>query len=184
MDLTLPIILIGPMASGKSTIAFELAKLTGVPNVPMDRTRWYYYFRDGYRMETADAFETFAEKMLYWKPFEVSAVIQILRDFPKSIIDFGAGHSHYPDDTQFEIVERALRPLPNVFLILPSDDKEESIQICNQRMKDRDGELAKPVEVNRWFIEHPSNYRLSKHVIFNKSESAQKTSERILKLLK
>lgn len=174
----------GPMASGKSTVAGEIAKLIQVPRVPMDRLRWYYYFSEGYSLEQDEACGSFTERMHYWKPFELSAVKRILAEFPNSVIDFGAGHSYYPDAAQFEIAKKLLSALPNVFLILPSEDKEESIRICNERLKVRDGGDAKPDEVNRWFIEHPSNSLLSKHVIYNKDESPAKTARRIVDLLK
>jgi acetolactate synthase-1/2/3 large subunit len=60
-----PIILIGPMAAGKSTVAKELARLTGVRNVPMDRVRWYYYFKDGFTLEEELSKPSFKEVMEY-----------------------------------------------------------------------------------------------------------------------
>jgi hypothetical protein len=182
MKYNLPIVLIGPMAAGKSTVATEIAKLIDVPNVPMDRVRWYYYFSEGYSLERATSM-AFSDRVVYWKPFEVSAVRRILSDFPNSIIDFGAGHSHFADEKQFSTVQDILAPVRNVFLLLPSADKEESIRVCRERLKSRGEDVDKFDDTNRSFIEHPSNYLLSKHIIYNSGEDPEITARKIIELL-
>jgi len=185
MVYQLPIVFIGPMATGKSTVAREVARLTGVPQVPMDRVRWYYYFKDGFSLEREAACESFAEKIAYWKPFEVSAVRRILAEFPDSVIDFGAGHSYFTDEAQFAEAQACLAPLRNVFLLLPSADKEESLAICNERLRARVGRVlqATEIEANRDFIFHASNARLSKHILYTQDEAPCATAERVFSLL-
>ena len=56
-----------------------------------------------------------------------------MEEFKNSIIDFGAGHSFFPNETHFEEVSEALKPFPNVILLLPCKNKEESLRICNER---------------------------------------------------
>jgi shikimate kinase len=183
--LTKPIILIGPIAAGKSTVANLLAKNIGIPNIPMDRVRWYFYFKDGFSQEVESEFATFTEKMAYWKPFEVKAVQRIISEFPNSIIDFGAGHSCYEDPTQLSAVELVLKPLPNIFLLMPSENKKTSLEICNRRLTEADG--APPddavIEANKLFINHESNYRLAKHIIYTESKTVLETAEEIQSLL-
>lgn len=152
----------------------------------MDRIRWYYYFKKGFSLETELSLPNFSEVMAYWKPFEVDAVYRITSEFPNSIIDFGAGHSWYPDPEHFVQVEKALNPFPNIFLLLPSPDKEESIQICNQRLLERRGKPLEETEIkaNRDFVEHESNYRLAKHILYTKNKTPEDTAAEIFKLLK
>ena len=45
------IILIGPMAAGKSTIAKILAEKLNLPQHPMDDVRWDYYEEIGYNKD-------------------------------------------------------------------------------------------------------------------------------------
>jgi shikimate kinase len=178
----LPIVLIGPMATGKTTVGTELARLTGVPRVPMDRVRWYYYFKEGFSLEKESDHGTFAEKERYWKPFEVTAIRCILADFPQSIIDFGAGHSYFPDSDQFAVVEKLLAPLANIFLLLPTMDKQDSLRICNERLRARVGRELEPTEIesNRNFIEQPSNYRLCKQVVYTHGHAPDQVAREIV----
>ncbi len=180
-----PIILIGPMAAGKSTVAKELAKLTGIRNVPMDRVRWYYYFKDGFTLEEELSQPSFKEVMEYWKPFEVKAVQRIISEFSDAIIDFGAGHSYFPDPNQFETVETILSPFPNIFLLLPTPDPARSLEICNERLKLRKNKPLDETEItaNRAFIEHESNRKLAKHILFTDGKSAETSAREILALL-
>ena len=59
MTYATPIVLIGPMASGKSTIARLLEERTGLTNVPIDYIRWYYYFQHGFKLSKQEQFQDF-----------------------------------------------------------------------------------------------------------------------------
>tara|TARA_R110002072_G_scaffold64203_2_gene159281 strand:+ start:128913 stop:129467 length:555 start_codon:yes stop_codon:yes gene_type:complete len=183
--MKLPIILIGPMATGKSTIAAELSNLLDIPRAPMDRIRWYYYFKNGFSLEKQDEIDNFTDVMAYWKPYEVIAVQQIVREFNEYIIDFGAGHSWFTDKEQLRTVSSALNDLPNIFLLLPSEDNEESLRICNERLAERKGtELDKEeIKANFDFINDESNYRLAKHIIYTKDKTVESTADEIHKLI-
>lgn len=173
------------MAAGKSSVASELARLTSLRRVAMDRVRWYYYFQDGFTIEAESECSSFEDRTKYWKPFEAKAVKNVLRDFSDRIIDFGAGHSHFTDPEQFELARSVLSEVENVFLLIPSADTEESVKICNERLQARDGpdmDFTK-LTCNREFIEHPSSQRLSKHVLYTKNETAVQTAARIIELL-
>ena len=52
--MNLPIILIGPMSAGKSTIGSLLAEKLACPNYSLDDKRWDYYDEIGYDHATAD----------------------------------------------------------------------------------------------------------------------------------
>ncbi|PCJ21609.1 MAG: shikimate kinase [Candidatus Cloacimonadota bacterium] len=179
------IILIGPMATGKSTIGAALAKITKLPQVPMDRVRWYYYYKHGFSLEKELSIDSFTELLAYWKPFEVNAVQNILKEFPNSIIDFGAGHSYYVDHKQFEQVQSALKDFSNVILLLPCPNKKEALKICNERLKIKKQRDLEENEVlaNKDFIEHKSNYKLAKHIVYTKDKTPEETALEIKKLI-
>ena len=65
--------------------------------------------------------------------FNVHAVERTLSDHSNCVIDLGAGHSVYRDETSLARLESVLTPYPNVFLILPSPDMEESAVVLRAR---------------------------------------------------
>ena len=126
------IILIGPLGAGKSTVGHLLAKKLGLPQCSVDDVRWKYYEEIGYdkvlASKIAKSNQGVQEQLRYSKPFEVHAVEKVLSDHSYSVIDFGASNSVYDDELQFSRVENALAPYPNVILLLPSSDPEESVK--------------------------------------------------------
>src|SRR5574339_244308 len=130
------IILIGPIGSGKSTVAELISMKTGLPRRSMDELRWHYYDEIGYDRDFARQKRTaegFWGLYRYWKPFEIYAVKRILEDFHDCIFDFGGGHSVYEDEAQFAQVQNLLAPYPHVILLIPSSDREESTRILHAR---------------------------------------------------
>ena len=182
-----PVILIGPMHAGKSTIAGLLAGRWGVRRVSMDDVRWGYYCEIGYdKARQKEAYERagFAGMVAYWKPFEAHAVQRLLADIAgeRCVIDFGAGHSVYEDAALLERVRKAIEPYP-VVLLLPSPDVDESIAILRQR---RDvmfpDQIGMPMEVNEHFVRDPSNRLLAKFTVYTKGRTEQETADEIAKL--
>jgi hypothetical protein len=180
------IVLIGPVAAGKSTIAALLSERTGIRNVPLDLIRWYYYYRIGYdRAEERrrEAAEGPAGRYAYWKPFEVYAVEQALSDYPDAIIDFGAGHSVHDDAERFARVASALASASHVILLLPSPDRAVSLRILLER-------LAPPAERATFvaarqaaLLASPCNARLATATIYTAGQTAEETCAQVLALL-
>jgi shikimate kinase len=183
-----PLILIGPMHAGKSTIAALLAGRFGVPRICMDDVRWDYYKEIGYtEADQKAAYDRggFAAMVAYWKPFEAHAVERLLADHAndRCVIDFGAGHSVYEDVQLLERVRRAMEPYA-VVLLLPSPDVEESIAILRARRDERHPEQAgRPTDVNEHFVRHPSNAQLAKFTIYTKGRSPEQAADDIATVL-
>jgi hypothetical protein len=95
------------------------------------------------------------------------------------VIDFGAGHSVYEDEAQFARVQQALAPFPNVVLLLPSADLDESIQILADRTKD----VAPPGFDHTPFVKHPSNHRLARWKVYTKDQTPEQTRDQIIALI-
>lgn len=177
------IILIGPIGAGKSTIGSLLANKLGFSQCSMDDQRWNYYHEIGYDEELAKhkrETEGFWGIYQYWKPFEAYAVERLLSEYQHCVFDFGAGHSVYEDADLLQRVQQALSLYPNVILLLPSSDLDDSVQILNKRNEYVPDD--KP-NINEHFVRHKSNYKLAKFTVYTKDKTPQETCNDILQLI-
>jgi len=109
-----PVVLIGPVGVGKSTIAGLLAARMGWPQVSMDAVCAGYYAEVSEDQAVAERPEQAAGvRAAYqaWKPLEAYAVERILADHQHAVIDLGGGHSVQEDPTLFARVQAALAKL-------------------------------------------------------------------------
>lgn len=174
------IILIGPISAGKTSVAECLALRLSRPRVSMDEVREEYYNEIGFDEKLARQKREeggWWERYRYWKPFEAYAVERILADHPGKVIDLGAGHSVYEDDELFRRVATLLAGYAYIFLLLPSPDREQSLQI----LSGRDETARELADVNRHFLEHHSNYDLAKSIIYTEEKTPAEICEEILK---
>jgi hypothetical protein len=180
------IILIGPVRTGKSTLADLLSTRLGMNRVSLDDVRWDYYREIGYSDDLAQYIRQtggFVALVFYWKQFDVYAVERVLNDHPHDIIDFGAGHSVYDSKELFSRAQTTLAPYPNVVLILPSPNRNESIEILNERTKDLTGAYGQGFNWNEYFVQHHSNYDLAKFTVYTRGKTPDETCEEIIHLV-
>jgi len=186
------IVLIGPMSTGKGTIAQLLADKLGIPRYEMDELRHRFYGEMGYDEKLASKIvgdEGMMSLIRYWKPFEAYAVERALEEFENCVIDFGAGHSVYEDEEFFSRVKTALEPVEKVILILPSPDLDRSVEIVNERFSDllvREVGKVDPelLRLNEYFVRHPSNSMLAKKTVYTEGQTAKETTAEILKWIR
>ena len=170
-----PVVLIGPVAAGKSTVAGLLAGRLGWPNVCTDAVCGAYYAELGFdHGESARRQRSGGLRAAYryWKPFEAYAVERILADHQDAVIDLGGGHSVQEDPELLARVQAALAPVANVVLLLPSPDPEESVRVLTRR-RPPPGDF----DWHRHFVTHPSNRALAKLVVYTAGETAEQTCE-------
>ena len=183
------IILIGPMGAGKTTIGDCLSKRLNLEWVQLDEIRQPYYDEIGYDNEVArkiHAERGMAGIIAYWKPFEVHSVERVLADHPNCVIDFGAGQTVQEDTALFERVNQALAPYPNVILLLPSPDIDETIAILKGRVPSE--VPAVNIEwfnsLNEHFIRHSANSQLAKMTVYTQNKTPDETCDEIIGKLK
>lgn len=187
----LKIVLIGPMSAGKSTVAELLAEKLDLQRLEMDELRWDIYPEAGYDEQIAR--EVYSEGgtlgvLKYSKPFEAYAVVSVVSREEGFVLDLGAGHSVYENEELFTQVQRALDPLPHVFLLLPSADLDRSIQVLNSRFAEllmsETGEIDdRLLALNEHYVRHPSNFRLAKKVFYTDGKSAEETCNEIVEYI-
>jgi shikimate kinase len=176
-----PVVLIGPVGVGKSTVAKLLADRLGWPNVSMDAACATYYAEIGFdqtasnrRQQTDGMWAAYQS----WKPFEAYAVERILADHQEAVIDLGGGHSVQEDPALFARVRAALARLRNVVLLLPSPDLEESVRILTARRPPPEG-----FDWHRHFVTHPSNRSLAKLIVYTAGRTAEQTCDAVYQRL-
>jgi shikimate kinase len=185
------IIFIGPLGAGKTTVGHLLAKKLGLPFCSVDNVCWSYYREAGYDKTFASQISATGQGtqgvLRFSKPFKARMIEKVLADH-HGVIDFGASNSVYDDKDLFARVENALAPYPNVILLLPSPDMDESAVILKNRLtrmlveagKDFTDELF---ELNEYLVKHPSNYRLAKLVIYTKDKTPEEICDALVQKL-
>jgi energy-coupling factor transporter ATP-binding protein EcfA2 len=175
-----PIILIGPMGAGKSTLGLLLSRKLEREQISLDMVRWDYYKEIGYDNDRAGEIhskEGFQGLYYYWQPFHAHAVERIVADYPDRLIDFGAGHSVYADPALLERVKNTLAPYNNIILILPSPDPAESKQILKQRGLDL---LNSYFDLHESFTRSGAFEELAKQTIYTEGKTPEQVAAEIL----
>jgi shikimate kinase len=189
--LNSPIIFIGPLGAGKTTVGYLLAEKLDLPFCSVDELRSAYYQKAGYdetlASQIAASDQGIQGVLRYSKPFEAQMVEQVLADH-HGIIDFGASNSVYDDKALFVRVENALAPYSNVILLIPSPDLDESAEILKNRLIRMLSEAGKEFtdelfELNEYFVKHPSNHQLAKLVIYTKDKTPEKICDELVQKL-
>ena len=176
------IIVIGPVAVGKTSVARCLAERLGKPLISMDEVRAGYYSELGYDPDAAQKLfdmDGAASLWCFWKAFDPYSVERILADYPGYVIDMGGGSTIHEHDDQLERVKRALAPYRNVVLLLPYPDRETSLLFLDKRT----GWGGKERNVNRNILEHRSNYQLATITVYTADRSPEEIAEEILEMI-
>jgi hypothetical protein len=178
--MKLPILILGPMCSGKTTVSKLLSKRLGLPRYPLDSLRWYYYAKGGMDFNKDDELKTgdFGILIKSRKPYDLLAIKNAIKDFPHGIIDFGATNSFWKDRNELEQVLEIVKNIENIFLLLPNEDVDRNTEVLNSRLEKRD--KSKDIErlkaINKEMIECKSQLKIAKFIIYTEG----KTPDRIV----
>ncbi|GHH67617.1 shikimate kinase [Promicromonospora soli] len=129
-------ILVGPLAAGKSTLGALVAERLGHPFVDIDDIAWSYCAEVGWsldRLLERDQAVGWAAAEREWEPARAHAVQRAVADHPDAVIAFGAGYTSFTSPACADQVRRALAPIPDVIHLLPSPDPERSVAVLRER---------------------------------------------------
>jgi adenylate kinase family enzyme len=177
------IVLIGPVRAGKSTLGKLLAGKLGLPQVSLDNLRYDYYKEIGFDENHARDIRKnggFLAMMYYRELFAAHAVERMLSDHEHCVFDFGAGI--YESDEMFARVHKALACYPNVVLLLPSPNTEETLRILIERDPNSPADLT--FDINAHFLQHHTYYDLAKFTIYTQGKSPEESCHEILARLR
>jgi hypothetical protein len=165
MHLSQPIVLIGPTRAGKSTIGGLLATELGICHRSLDSICRNYYrehllysicrkssftANDLPHVEIARTFSALAQYGgnavgLYIENLHAYAAFRTISDVREGVLDFGSGHTCYTSKELKALIVEFLERIPNVFLVMPSEDMETSAEILlKRRLLDREFEHTEP----------------------------------------
>jgi len=178
------IVMIGPMGVGKTTVSKRLSEKLNIKHIHFDEIRYEYYKEIGYCKETSQKLRSekgfFRGDYHYLKPFAFYAVKKILNTFSNCVFDFGAYCSVYEDEVMFSEIREVLSDFKNVILLLPSENREESIEILTKIYKPEAENDPDSVDFITHTIEQRSNYDLAKHIVYVKDKSPDEIADEIL----
>lgn len=177
-----PIILIGPMKAGKSTVGRLLAERLDLPYVSLDGLERPYIESAGFDEDVANKIRA-EEGILAWygyrRGFFDTAVVQFLAEHSQGILDLGGGHPILPDGAKQARVNEALAPYRHVVLLLPIPDPQEALQILKTRQKPQ---YLNP-DLNELFLADNRFLEMAKHVFYTEGKTAEETCAEIIQAL-
>jgi hypothetical protein len=179
-----PILFIGPVRAGKSTLARVVAAELKLPHVSLDELRWKYYREIGYDDELATQIRSqagFLALMFYRQLFDPYSVERVFTDYPEAVIDVGAGVGPYENKQVLQHIQSLFAPIPNVFLLLPSQKLDESLRILKERDPSPPTDLK--FDINAHFLQHPGYRLLAKQVIYTKDKTPDQSCDEVLGLI-
>lgn len=175
------IILIGPVAVGKTTTAKLLSEKLNKPLISMDDLHRDYYKEIGYDNDHMEELLKKAGIMAvfqYAKIFDTYSIERILDDHQNCIFDFGGGSAVAGLDFDFDRIKQALDPYENIVLLLPSADKEESLKFIDKRRKIESFNR----ELIEYLVSNPINYKIAKHTVFVKDKTPEEVCNEVLSI--
>jgi hypothetical protein len=178
-----PILLIGPINAGKTTVATLLSEKLSLPVHSLDAMVNSYATPLGY---DAEKYEDMKQRDVrtayeYRRSFYDEIVTRFLRDHSEGILDFGAGYPVVSDPLKQQRIKEALRPYRNVILLMPSEDVERSLEILRTRNPIVPGET----DYNNFYFENGNRmfWEIAKHIVYTDGKTPEETCEEILSMV-
>jgi shikimate kinase len=183
----LSMILVGPLAAGKSTLGALVAERLGLPFVDIDDIAWSYCAEVGWdldRLHERDEAVGWAAAEREWEPARAHAVERTVADHPESVIALGAGYTSFTTPDYAEQVRRALAPIPDVVHLVPSPDPARSVVVLRERAvagRGKDWIIDGHDWIARW-VADPLAAEVAAATVFTDGISPDQSAEQLVQL--
>jgi shikimate kinase len=174
-----PVILIGPMKAGKTTVGTLLAAQLECSFTSLDRLERRYAEALGFDALLADSIQAAQGDWAWYtyrRQFFAEVVVRFLADHASGVLELGGGHPILADEAQQARVDRTLAPFRHVVLLLPTPDIDASLGILKGRQKP----AYRDDDWNEKFLQDDRYFRLAKQVIYTEGQSPEATCDEIL----
>lgn len=175
------IILLGPVAVGKTTTARLISKKIHKPVISLDDLRFDYYKEIGYDHNHMKELHEKAGIMAifqYGKIFDAYSIERILEDHQNCIFDFGGGNIVSGYDFDLNRIKKALEPYENVVFLVPGKDNKETLKFIYERRDIKPGDR----ELIEYLVYNHSNYEVAKHMVFVKDKTSEEVCDEVLSI--
>lgn len=172
------ILLIGPMATGKTTLGRILHEKTGMPLISLDD-----------RQQLKEQYSKYKD-FTYFKDFEFYLTEQILTNLSApTIVEFGAGHSVYENEEQAKAMSKIIKNFKNVVMVLPSPYRKKTEKILKRRLLDRCSnskikftqiDIEHQLSDNKHFIDEAYKSDLPTISVYTADKSPKQTTDEII----
>ena len=177
-----PIIFIGPIGAGKTTIGKMIAQKLSIPFYSLDEEEKQYTEPIGYNETRYDLIKEQQGPFPaydYARGFFDEAVVRFLAEHKKGVFDLGGGHPIVPDAHKQERIKKALKPYQNIFLLMPTQDTEESLQILYKR-----NEITNEIpDFNTLYFKDKTFWDIAKFILYTEGKTPNETCEEVLRKL-
>lgn len=177
-----PIILLGPIGAGKTTIGKMIAKKLSIPFYSLDEEEQRYTVPVGYDVAQYDLMKEQQGPFPayeYARGFFDEAVVRFLAAHNDGVFDVGGGHPVVPDPQKQKRINDALKPYANIIFLMPTQNVEESMKILHKRNEIAEG---KP-DFNILYFKDKTFWDIAKFVVYTEGKTPEETCEEILKKL-
>ena len=177
--------LVGPPATGKTTLGEILAARLQCPFVDLDAVGGRYYAEAGWSIakliERITAVGRLAAE-IEWEPARAHAVARVVADHPDGVIALGAGHTSYTDPGLRETVRTVLENCPDVVHILPSPDRDLSLSVLRERCIASKGGpwIADGHDFLAAWLDDPVPNQVATRTVYTASQTPDQTVESLL----
>lgn len=176
--------LVGPPATGKTTLGALLAARLERPFIDVDAVGEQYYAETGWSIarlrERITAVGRLAAE-IEWEPARSHAVARVIADHPDAVIALGAGHTSYTDPELRRHVRAALGNCPDVVHILPSPDRNLSLSVLRERCIASKGGpwIAEGHDFLAAWLDEPTPREVATRTVFTLGLTPDQTVERL-----
>lgn len=172
------IVLLGPIAVGKTTVAKKLSKKLNMPYVSYDLIKLNFFKEVGF---SEDIKQKIVGKLgwkgvyRYYCLFNPYAVSKVLHQFNNCIIELGGCSTMCEQVNQKQIIKKAIAEVENSFLLMPYPCAKKTIKFLNSRTNWKNNENLNQEIVNNLFFNN-----FSKNIVYTKKYSPDVICQKII----